>query len=159
MLTLPQIGVLRPSRPYREGGGMLHRATITLAFVGALASASTANASTSNALQLHVLDDLGASIGNAFVFVRQDGATWGLDSTYVRLSDQTKTTDHLGYAAIDLPPGFYDVCAFSTGFTARCAKVLIKQAPVKLDLRLQVDPIVANELGDRIPTGPAAKRR
>jgi hypothetical protein len=100
-----------------------------------------------NLLSGVVADTEGAVVPNATVLVHWDsaGSAVGLESNVGVKQDVTVNS-------LELPPGFYDVFVSATAFSPFAQKVRIKlHAPVTLNPRLQIDPLVTRELGDRFP--------
>lgn len=95
------------------------------------------------------VDANGAAIGGAYVFVYDNQLHAASASS---LPGRSVITQANGSFALDLAPGFYDVCVFSSGFTASCKKVLMYVANrSNYRVRLVVDPLVLKERGDRFP--------
>jgi hypothetical protein len=96
-----------------------------------------------------VTDSEGAVIANAQITVHWDsaGSRVGLATNVGTQNDVIARTDGEGRFRLDLPPGFYDVFVSAMAFSPQCTKVRVLR-PVKLNPKLQADPIVTKELGD-----------
>ncbi len=100
-----------------------------------------------------VVDSSGSAIGGAMVMIHWDsaGSTVGLTDNVGIRSDLFTKTDDSGRFAVELPPGFYDVFVSAVAFTPTCQKVRVRATPPKTaTFRLNVDPLVGNELGTKV---------
>jgi len=98
-----------------------------------------------------VADSSGAAIVRAHILVHWDpsGSTVGLKDNLGLSHDLTTTTDGTGHFTAAVPPGFYDVFVSAPAFTPFATKVRVKaHASAKLELRLDVSPVVSRELAD-----------
>jgi hypothetical protein len=105
-------------------------------------------------------DSSGGAISGAMVIVHWDssGSGVGLNSNVGIRKDLIIKTDDEGVFDFNLPPGFYDVFFSAMGFTPACRKIRIGVGPAQeLTVRMEVDPLVANELGFQI--SPVAPKR
>lgn len=100
-----------------------------------------------HSIRVQVLDELGAAISGAEVFIHRDGLP--IDAINENaFPDQTTTTDHVGLDHVAAPDGFFDVCVMSSAFTPACKKVEVHGRDVTAEFRLRADPIVTKRLGD-----------
>lgn len=91
-------------------------------------------------------DERRARIPGAQLYVRQDDASGTASAPFVA---KVFLTDKTGHFAIQLPDGFYDVCAMANAFDSQCKKVRIKDGDTDLTLTLALDPQVIAEITDR----------
>jgi len=85
----------------------------------------------SGTLKGRIVDSAKAPIGKAFVLIHQRGA-----------EDKIIYTDNLGYFAVELIPGFYDVFVTSIGFDPGCRKIEINaNKPTTYNVTLTVSKI------------------
>jgi Carboxypeptidase regulatory-like domain len=98
-----------------------------------------------------VSDATGAAVQNAYVFIFDDQARITTDTKYL---GREAVTTRSGAFKVDVEPGFYDVCIFSSGFTPDCQKILVRtqNEEVLHDVRLVVDPLIVKERGDQFPS-------
>ena len=68
----------------------------------------------------------------------------------VSLASATQRTGRAGVFQLSLRPGFYDLCAFTAGFSASCQKIYVpaNNATLRRKIKLSLDPVVEKELGD-----------
>ena len=107
-----------------------------------------------------ITDATGAGISAATILFHWDsaGSTVGLTSNVGIKQDLIIKADDKGTFAVDLPPGFYDVFVSAMAFTPVCRKIRIGRTPTQeLTLLMNVDPLVAEELGTRVE--PTLRRR
>jgi hypothetical protein len=100
-----------------------------------------------------VTDINGAAISGAMVLIHWDsaGSAVGLTANVGIRKDLITKTDDNGSFVVELPPGFYDVFASATAFTPACRKIRVAAPPrPPLIFRLNVDPLVAKELGTEV---------
>lgn len=97
-----------------------------------------------------VVDSLGAAIQGAYILAYDDQIRIIPNTPFPGKSTITAET---GNFILDLAPGFYDVCVFSSGFTPACQKLLIKEKNTNVlhNVKLFVDPLVIRERGDHFP--------
>ena len=98
-----------------------------------------------------VADSTGGAIPKAQITIHWDssGSTVGLKDNVGLSRDLTATTNKAGHFAMAVPPGFYDVFVTAPAFTPIASKVRVKaNIPARLELRLNVDPVVSRELAD-----------
>ena len=119
-----------------------------------LLTTATIQAAPTSTLRGVITDSEGAAIARANVMVRGDasGSMVGLNNEAGTKRNVDLVTDSKGYFSSELPPGFYDVFVSADGFSPQCRKIRITPGQVSpYRARLQVDPLVIRELGDRIP--------
>ena len=94
-----------------------------------------------------VHDVTGAVISGAWIVVI-DNQAQGTPAN--KMPGLTQRTDHSGSFQLTLAPGFYDLCAFSAGFSASCQKIYMRENSSHLNrkIKLSVDPLVMKERGD-----------
>ncbi len=104
-----------------------------------------------------VTDTNGGAIPGATIRFHWDpaGSTVGLATNVGIKTDVIIRSDDTGSFAAELPPGFYDVFVSAMAFTPTCRKVRILQpAGTGLIFLMQVDPLVTQELGDKMVVLP-----
>lgn len=103
-----------------------------------------------SAIKGRVVDSQGAAVEKAHVMTYANQQQNLVSGAPV---EQTAVSDPLGNFSIDVADGFYDVCAFSGGFTAVCKKVLVSHASSKTyKFVLRADPYMSNKIADHFPT-------
>jgi hypothetical protein len=98
-----------------------------------------------------VRDSAGGAISGVHIFIHWDpsGSEVGLTTNVGIKQDLTVTTDANGSFSAELPPGFYDVLVSATAFSPDCRKIRLKaRETVTYDAKLNVSPLVSQELGD-----------
>ena len=124
---------------------MRSTAIILAALVGILC-VSAARIGSKSTVQGRVTTELGQAIGRAHLLFHFDPA--GQEKPQPR-PDVVVEADSAGRFEVQLQPGFYDMCTFSSGFTATCQKLLLRGAePTRREIRLKADPLVTEHLGD-----------
>ena len=119
---------------------------VRIALVLTLFGPATA-AAQPGSLSAAVVDSEGAVIASAYILVHHDASGSGDQKSR---QDITRTADTRGRVRIELLPGFYDACFMAPGFTPHCQKILVKAGEtVARRIRLQIDPVVIKELGDK----------
>lgn len=124
---------------------------IFAAMVGVLAllqsSGTTMGAQTAGQIEGTVYDSLGAVLGGVVV-IRPD-LPGRLDSPPGTV--HTLRADASGRFALELSPGFYDVCVMSDAFEPICSKVLVRAAATaRPNFTLRPNPEVFRRIGERI---------
>jgi hypothetical protein len=101
----------------------------------------------------------GGSIQEAQVLFHHDIAGQGvglfeaeppaMQGRSVQYPDVLHSTDAKGQFKVQLRPGFYDVCVFSTGFSPKCSKIMVESSKTLVyDVRLKIDALVEKYIGD-----------
>jgi hypothetical protein len=85
-----------------------------------------------------VIDPAGAPM-DAYVFVYDNSSHPKINGP---LPGVTTVADGEGRFALEVAPGFYDVCTFKAGFTAWCRKVRLstRDAVVGVTFKMKLDP-------------------
>ena len=92
-----------------------------------------------------VIDTNGAVIAGAHIILRTDFAGGWSKQNF----DANVTTDKAGNFALNVGPGFYDLCAMADAFTPQCRKIFIKDRPAAEHFRLAASPEVSGKIGDK----------
>jgi hypothetical protein len=120
--------------------------------VSVLMTATLAFPAANGTLKGVVRDSEGAAIRHATVRVHWDdsGAGVGLKTNVGIKQDLTANTNERGEFSVDVPSGFYDVFISANAFTPQCRKVRVRPGETaSFSPKLNADPIVTTELGDR----------
>jgi hypothetical protein len=118
-----------------------------------LAAAITAAAAPPSKLNGMITDSEGAAIDRAQIMVRWDssGSSVGLKTNVGTSKDVRLETDAMGRFTSELPPGFYDIFVSADGFSPQCHKIRLNAGQTtNYNARLNVDPLITSELGDRM---------
>ena len=131
-------------------------------FFTALLAISLVQASPSDGTSISglVTDSEGGIISNARVVIHWDsaGSTVGLSDNVGIKQDLIVVTDSNGRFSADVPPGFYDLFVTRMAFTPVAAKVRVRKGASAFRAKMFADPLVSEELGDRITAAPSSKR-
>ena len=105
-------------------------------------------------LQGMVTDSTGKLLTDAQLVVHWDpsGSKRGLTTNVGIPEDRFLKTDTHGAFYAEIPPGFYDILVTAPGFSPECRKIRLKAGQnATLNSKLQLDPLVADELGSQRP--------
>jgi carboxypeptidase family protein len=105
-------------------------------------------------LQGMVTDSTGKLLTDAQLVVHWDpsGSKRGLTTNVGIPEDRFLKTDTHGTFYAEIPPGFYDILVTAPGFSPECRKIRLKAAQsATLNSKLQLDPLVDEELGNQRP--------
>jgi Carboxypeptidase regulatory-like domain len=105
-------------------------------------------------LQGMVTDSTGKLLTDAQLVVHWDpsGTKRGLTTNVGIPEDRFLKTDTHGAFYAEIPPGFYDVLVTAPGFSPECRKIRLKATQsATFNSKLQLDPLVAEELGNQSP--------
>jgi len=107
------------------------------------------------ALSIRVIDESGGAIPDARIFVVWDPVAPGEQKNAQELPEIYLKTDGQGWSESEAKPGFYDAFVTSSYFTPAGRKVRLKSGEAaELEVRLELDPAVLNECGDRVEPSP-----